>query len=232
MAAEKIRRRNRSIRCRLTKAGWLFLGLSVLVGAAAVKSQTPMVFLIFGGMMGSLQVSAMVSRRSVCDVQLLREAPGRAWQNQTVHFGYHLRNSRRRPCLGLCIEEILPEGIDSVLGYCLHLPGKGVFRAGARFAARRRGRILLKDLRLKSTFPFGLVCASRPVEQDASLVVWPAKGKLKKELLHRGAGATSSAAPSLASGGQDEFFGLREYRQGDNLRWIHWRTIRWKPDPG
>jgi uncharacterized protein (DUF58 family) len=42
---------------------------------------------------------------------------------------------------------------------------------------------------------------------------------------------TSSAAPSPATGGQDEFFGLREYRPDDNPRWIHWRRSASRSQP-
>jgi uncharacterized protein (DUF58 family) len=215
---------NRRTTLRVTLSGWLFLLVSLLVGLAAVRSQMPMMFVLFGAMLGGMAVSSMIARGMVIAANVHRELPTRAWQFEAVYFGYYIRNRRRRtPCLGLALHEIAPKGVENAYGYCVHLPGKSTFRAGCRLSAEHRGRIDLKGVRLTTKFPFGLVIVRRDVEQPASLVVWPAKGQLKSDLLRHGALEASSAAPSRLQGGQDEFFGLREYRMGDSPRWIHWR---------
>lgn len=224
MFLNRSHRRLFPVRLRLTLAGWLFLGMAILVGVTAIKSGAPLVYILFGAMMGALMISATLSTRMVAAVNLRRDIATRAWQYQTVYMGYYLRNTRKRgSCLALSLRELSPEGIESVTGYCVHLPPRRLFRAGSRFTPRRRGKIQLRGIELSTSFPFGLVRASRRSDHDDSLVIWPARGRLKKRLLHRGAVETSHAAPSPASGGQDEFFGLREYRPGDNPRWIHWR---------
>jgi len=219
-----VTRRPEPIYLRPTLAGWLFLLVAMMLGFAAGKSQASLLFVLFGSMMGAVAISAVMARNMVAAVRLRRDVPDRAWQNQPVHLGYHLRNTRKRAtCLGIQVQEIAPIGIESASGYCLSLPARSAFLAGARFAARRRGRIDLRRVRIRTVFPFGLICASRHVELPASVVVWPAKGELRQQLLFRGAVMTSTAPPSPVSGGQDEFFGLREYRPDDNPRWIHWR---------
>ena len=65
--------------------------------------------------------------------------------------------------------------------------------------------------------------AQRDIPQVSSLVVWPALGRLRTDPLAGGAAEISDGAPSQVRSGADEFFGLREYRQGDNPRWIHWK---------
>ncbi|MFB3892281.1 MAG: DUF58 domain-containing protein [Phycisphaerae bacterium] len=227
-------------RFRITRAGWLFLVVAVLVGLAAVKSQAPMMYVAFGGMVAVLQLSAIMSMGMLRGLDLSRKAPDRVWQGQSVPIAYFLRNNRRRSCLALTVEEVQsppakrgPGGksgpaagngaIHSANGYCTHLPGSTVFRAGARFVAMRRGRLRLGAVQVTTRFPFGLVLAHRRFIRDSSLVVWPAPGRLKRHLLHHGAAESSNAAPSRDAGGQDEFFGLREYRSDDNPRWIHWR---------
>ena len=219
------------VRLRLMLSGWLFLGVSTLVGMGGVKTQVPLMLVLFGAMMGSLLVSAMLARRMVTAVQVRRQVPTRAWQNQTVHLGYYLRNRRRGACLGLSLEEVAPKGIEGVAGYCVLLRTREIFRAGSRFAPRQRGRIRLSGVCVRTSFPFGLIQASRHISRAGALVVWPARGRLKRRLLRRGAVETSLGAPSPVSGGQDEFFGLREYRPGDNPRWIHWRRSATRTSP-
>ncbi len=213
-----------SVRLRLTLAGWLYLLVAILVGVAAVKSEAPLAYIVFGGMMGSLMVSGSVAHRGVGGVRLRRDLPDRVWQNTTIHLGYYLKNVRRRSaCLGVRVEEIAPEGVESLAGFCLQIAPRTSFRAGARLVAHRRGRVEFRRVRVLTTFPFGLVRAYRTFELPGSFVVWPARGTLMRQLLMRGAVETSTFAPSMVSGGQDEFFGLREYRPGDSPRWIHWR---------
>jgi uncharacterized protein (DUF58 family) len=216
----------------MTKAGWAFLVVSLLVCAAAVNQQHALLFLLFGAMMGALHISAILARMTIRSTDLRRDVPSRVWQDQTVHLGYYLSNRRRRgTSLGLEVLEIAPEGIQVAPAYCMHLGPRAVFRAGGRFAARRRGRIRMGLVRLSTTFPFGLVTARRDFSHPADVVIWPGRGRLKVQLLHWGTVETSRSAPSPATGGQDEFFGLREYRSGDNPRWIHWKRSALRATP-
>jgi uncharacterized protein (DUF58 family) len=216
----------------MTKAGWAFLAVSLLVCAAAVNQQQALLFLLFGAMMGAMHVSAILARGIIRSTDLRRDVPSRVWQDQTVHLGYYLSNRRKRGALlGLEVQEIAPEGIEVAPAYCVHLGPRAVFRAGGRFAARRRGRIRMGLVRLSTAFPFGLVVARRDFLHPADVVIWPGRGRLKIQLLHWGTVETSRAAPSPATGGQDEFFGLREYRSGDNPRWIHWRRSALRTTP-
>ncbi len=218
-------------RLRLTRAGWLFLLMTFLVTLAAIRSEAALMLTMCGALGGGLIASAALAWRMVTGISVRRDMLDRAWQNQTVHLAYHLRNKRRGSCLGLRVQEIASKGLDCAAGYCVQLPPRAVFRAGARFVARRRGHIQLSAVELSTSFPFGLIVARRTIYVDTSMVIWPARGRLKCELLHRGAVETSSAPPSGATGGQDEFFGLREYRPGDNPRWIHWRRSAARQTP-
>ena len=223
MADRTKRNRKQPIQVYPTLAGWLFLAVAVMVGLAAAKTQAALTYVLFGGMMGAMAISAIIARQMVAAVALDRESPDRVWQDQTAHLNYNLRNLRRRSCMAMKVEEAAVAGVEFSPGYCLHLRPGASFRCGARFAPRRRGAFVLERIRLSTSFPFGLVRACRAFEQKAGLTVWPGRGKLRRQLLHRGAAETSSAGPSPVQGGQDEFFGLRQYRAGDNPRWIHWR---------
>jgi len=225
VASKRKKLRLGAIHLRLTRAGWVFLLVSVLFGVASVRNQeAPLMFVMFGMMMGALMISITLSGRALAGIRVIRSMPSRTWQGEVVNLGYYVDNTRKRgACMGLTLGEMPPEGVETVGGYCMHIRARTKFRAAGRLTPRRRGRITLNSISLSTTFPFGLVRADRKVTQTTSIVVWPARGRLKQRLLHRGAVETSSAPPSQASGGSDEFFGLREYRPGDNPRWIHWR---------
>ena len=217
-------RRNPPVHVRLTTMGWCMLGGSLLIGLAAAKSHAPFLFLLFGALVGAVIFSLAMGHWVLSPIRLHRNLPDRVWQNQTVHMAYYLRNMRRSGgCLAITIRESGQNQLDYDGAYCAHLPAGGNFRSGGTFVPRMRGRVQMPGVRLETDFPFGLVRAVRELTELDTLIVWPARGQLRRSLLHKGAAEASRAAPSESKGGQDEFFGLRDYREGDDPRWIAWR---------
>ena len=224
MARDRTARRRYRNGGRLTAAGWVYGIIWGIMLTAAVRNDAAVALLLLGAMFGALAVSAFAAGRTVRAVRATREAPDRVWQGQTVHMSYFLANrSRWSSCMGLTLRDLPQKALDAASGYCAHLPARGQFRSGARFVALRRGRIRLDGIEISTGFPFGLIRAWRRTLEPANLIVWPARGELRAELCRRGAAEVSSARPSPISGGQDEFFGLREFREDDNPRLIHWK---------
>jgi uncharacterized protein (DUF58 family) len=88
----------------------------------------------------------------------------------------------------------------------------------------RRGRYVVPPGRLWETDPFGIV-RGREVRGNASpLVVFPRVEPIagRTPAGPRPEGGRTSSAASIAVG--QEFFATREYRPGDDLRRIHWRS--------
>jgi uncharacterized protein (DUF58 family) len=111
----------------------------------------------------------------------------------------------------------------------LELTPEGPHRAAARYrlTPTRRGRYVIEPGRLASADPFGLVQAPHPAGSPSVLVVFPRLEPLRGRdpVGAGGAGASTASVtsgPSLAAG--SEFFATREWRPGDDMRRIHWRS--------
>jgi uncharacterized protein (DUF58 family) len=91
--------------------------------------------------------------------------------------------------------------------------------------ARRRGHVRFRGLTLARTDPLGLVRALRPVAAEHTLLVLPRRYALPALTLP-GARRYQPGGIALASsvGDSEEFVSLREYRPGDPLKRIHWRS--------
>jgi uncharacterized protein (DUF58 family) len=91
--------------------------------------------------------------------------------------------------------------------------------------ARRRGRARFRGLTLARTDPLGLVRALRSLAAPDTLLVLPRRYPLP-ELMLPGARRYQPGGIALASsvGDSEEFMSLREYRPGDPLKRIHWRS--------
>jgi uncharacterized protein (DUF58 family) len=89
--------------------------------------------------------------------------------------------------------------------------------------AGKRGIYDFAACRIESSSPFGLVNARRNLRAESHLVVYPLYYELIGAMFpfHRSfTGMTS--APGSRPGEGASFFGLREYREGDPIRKIHW----------
>ncbi len=105
------------------------------------------------------------------------------------------------------------------------LPAEGTSETNVEIVAYRRGPIVLRGGMLARTDPFGLIRAfSRSVSPQTVLVL-PRRYPLPPLTLpgqsHYQRGGVAMAA---SVGESEEFVALREYRRGDSLRRVHWRS--------
>jgi uncharacterized protein (DUF58 family) len=83
----------------------------------------------------------------------------------------------------------------------------------------------LSELRISSSFPFGFIRRTIAVRSPHDLIIYPRIGMLNRHLaLQYRESIESGTMTANMQGGIDEFYGLREYRPGDNIRAIHWRS--------
>lgn len=91
---------------------------------------------------------------------------------------------------------------------------------------RRRGRIELAGVTLARTDPLGLVRGLVRAEAPAHVTVLPRRYRLPRIALP-GARRYQQGGVTLATsiGDSEEFVGLRDYRPGDPLQRVHWKSF-------
>jgi len=103
-------------------------------------------------------------------------------------------------------------------------PGSSV-EVRLEITPRRRGRLYFRTLQVACPDPLGLLRAIVPLPAEQSLLVLPRRYQVPNLNL-AGTRKYQSGGVALASsiGDSGEFIGLREYRPGDTLRRIHWKS--------
>jgi uncharacterized protein (DUF58 family) len=91
---------------------------------------------------------------------------------------------------------------------------------GHEFA--RRGTHPLPPVELNSGFPLGLFRTSLVYNDQAEVIVLPHVNKLKPAAMHQLDGTGEKTRRDLGEG--DEFFSLRDYVPGDDVRRIAWKV--------
>jgi len=105
------------------------------------------------------------------------------------------------------------------------VPPRGETEVRVEAGARGRGHVRFRGVTLARTDPLGLVHALRHVPAPDTLLVLPRRYPLPPLALP-GARRYQPGGIALASsvGDSEEFMSLREYRPGDPLKRIHWRS--------
>lgn len=90
----------------------------------------------------------------------------------------------------------------------------------------RRGRYRFGPLEISSRFPMTFFRAVTRVDREETLLVSPRLGRLTPRWvqMHREDELGSQHSGHRQGHVEAEFFGLRDWRNGDSRRWIHWRS--------
>ena len=105
------------------------------------------------------------------------------------------------------------------------IPAKENLRVDMRLTPLRRGYVRLHELVLTRVDPLGLFKAQVRVYEDRTLLALPKTYPVQwSELLGKSQDRIGGVNEASTIGGSEEFAALREYRPGDSLRHISWKT--------
>src|SRR5205085_7076654 len=130
------------------------------------------------------------------------------------------------PSLSVVLSEL--DGAEAFMrqpqGYMLHAAARTTAHVPIEVMPKRRGLHEMDRYQLSTSFPFGFIKRAVEREQKDSVLVYPALAQVDPKLLAMCRSSdTSGATMRPRRGGQDEFYGVKEHRAGENPRLIYWR---------
>lgn len=172
-------------------------------------------------------VAVILPRFALKGIEVCRMLPTAAFEGEEIEVCVTMANRGR-------VSRFMVEAVDAIPAAAPHereplvFAGRLVGRAQRNFSYRlacyKRGLYTVGPLRLRSAYPLGIAWSER--EGDLSLptlLVYPSMFEIASfPLIATGTLVTSGMESLARAGGSDDFFGTREYRQGDSLRHIHW----------
>jgi len=170
----------------------------------------------------SVVIVARTRYRLACS-RLLDPPRIEAGRPSTVRL--RLDNVSRLPSGVLLMEDALPYVLGGRPRFVLdRIEPKGVREVSYPVRADVRGRYRVGPLSVRLTDPFGLCELTRSFASTDDLVVTPVVAQLPAVHLGGdwGGGGDTSARAVGATGSDDA--ATREYRHGDDLRKVHWRS--------
>lgn len=207
--------------------GLIYLGLMLFMGLAAMNSQANLLFGVFGLMIGVMLVSLAISRIVLTRLEVTRSLPDHAVVARPVTAQYFITNRKRFwPSLSVTIRELdVAEAFTRPpQAYLLHAAPRMSAVVPSELIPKRRGVYAFERFSVSTSFPFGFIRRSLGRREKDSLLIYPAIGQVDPKLLLRFRAAEKAGAMLRPRrGGEDEFYGMKEFRRGENPRWIHWK---------
>lgn len=205
----------------------ILIFLTALFFMIAWNRDVNLLYGMFALVSATVIVSVILPRFALNGVEVCRTLPSAAFEGEQIEVFVSMANRGRAT-------RFMLEAVDSIpaapplerepLVFAGRLGGKKQRDFTYRVTCHKRGFYSVGPLRLRSAYPLGIAWSERTSDQQLpGLLVYPAIFRISSLPLLATGSLISSGMESLArAGGYDDFFGTREYRQGDSLRHIHW----------
>jgi uncharacterized protein (DUF58 family) len=229
-------------RIMLRREGWYYLTVWVFVLSGASLRHINLLMVIAGMMLGPVLINLLAVFRSLRGVEVSRNCPRRITAGQPLSVAISVKRPAKSRRLGIfrcavdravivedTIRRISPrtdqrECMASVMFTSLAAGQQETLHYMGRI--RQRGHYELGPLKISTSWPFGLFVKTVIVPDRRELVVYPRPGRLapRWHQVMREAHAGTTYTRGRLGQQEGDFYGLRDWREGDSRRWIHWRT--------
>jgi len=209
-------------RLKFTKAGRWYVGLALGIGIGAINTGNNMLFLVLGLLLGGIVLSGILSETALRDLSARRVLPREASARRPALVGIVLHNGKKRaPSYAVEVRDLTASG-EAGRAFFLKVDPGGEREGAYRWVPRRRGVAQFRRVEISTRFPFGLFEKSFEQELPGEMIVFPGELPLPPPEPRRG--SPPGELPDTRVGAGGDFFALRDARDGDDARHIHWPT--------
>jgi len=211
----------------ITPIGWLLILVTVFVAFAAFNTGNNLIYLLDSILIAALITCAVKTYFALNGLSVERVVLAEVFAGKRCSVDIVVRKLPKKgeACYGI---EILDE-IEGETGrrFIPEIAAGETVVATYSFVPERRGILKVGPMQLRSRFPVGFFERRVTVGKVQEVIVFPRMGRIVGRVEKLSGGeveAGSSAVGERRKGGSDEFYGLREYRPGDNPHHIYWRS--------
>ncbi len=216
----------RSVLSTLTTRGRAFLSAGVTSAACAIALGQKDLLRVGLLLILLPVVTALIANRSRYRLSCSREiSPARVPAGQPAQVSLRLENPGRAPTGLMLLEDQVPYVLGSRPRFVLdQLRPRWQRTVSYPVRSEVRGRFPIGPLTVRISDPFGFVELTRAFTSRAVMVVTPVVVDLPAVRLSGDWSGTGENRPRAFAAAGTEDVMVREYRLGDELRRIHWRS--------
>jgi uncharacterized repeat protein (TIGR01451 family) len=213
----------------LTGKGLAYLGLAYFFIGSALVFRNPSLTAFVIPIAVLVFASSILSPVEHPSLRIVRGLdPPRSFIGESINVTVQVSNESQRQVNNLTLEDRVPEALVVEAGTkvltCSLRPGEQ-FQYSYRISAPRRGRYALGPMVIRVTDLMGFRAYSAEIPEISTLTVLPGLEELGPlELRARRVGPWPGSVPSRRIGIGTEFYELRLYSPGDELRRVNWKA--------
>ena len=194
--------------------------IAALLLVSAWNTGENLLYIVLGGVLSLLVLSAILARANLAGLSFERETPHAVFRGDTFVVHATVRNHKHfLPSVSVRIEDGTQPG--ETAAYALKIPARSAVQLDVGHEAVRRGVMILPEYTVASAFPFGFSERRRVLRDMHEVLVYPKVHAVRTAAVERTPGARF--LPRQRSSDGDEYMSLREYVPGDDIRLIAWR---------
>ncbi len=215
-----LRRMRPPRRLTFTREGRWFVFMTVMVGLLAINTGNNLLYLLLAWLLSFIIASGVLSEVTMRRLVVSRRPPAQVFAGSPFLMEISVENGKAgMASYSIEIEDLIRGKPIDKRCYFLKIPAGKTQRTSYRHTFARRGAYRFDGFRIATRFPFTLFRKSRDTEDPSEVLVFPRVTRVRPPPPRpRGQGVGASSR----LGRRGEFFGLREWRQGDDRRAIHW----------
>jgi uncharacterized protein (DUF58 family) len=210
-----------------TRRGWCSLGAGAGLWLVALFVGSPDLHAVAAGLIALPLLAVMFVRWSRVAIDVHRSlSQARVFPGAKVVVTLRVENRGRAILPFLLLQDAVPPSVGRPARLVVTgIPPQNTQTVSYSIVCRRRGLFDVGPLQLMFSDPFGLARAPIRTQAVSELVVYPEVEDIEPWRLGiQGQGAGESAARHLHRSAA-EFYTMREYVTGDDLRRIHWPSV-------
>jgi len=205
-----------------TREAYAVAALALLIFFVAFNLQSGWVYAVDALLAGLLTAGFLSAHHAVRKISIVRTLPAEAVEGEPVGVGLALRATGFGRRYFVEALEAIP-GLQPVAVFVPAVDARRGAYASYVTTAVRRGMHRVQRATVRSAGLTGLFVARREVRAPGEITVYPRYWRIRRFPLAAWTPAFQTSGSARRRGGL-EFYGLRDYRSGDSVRHVHWRS--------
>ncbi len=203
---------------KITREGFRLILATLLVGLASLNTGNNLMYLILSVMLAILFLSFFVTYVNLSGIETKIEQIGELYAGRPARVRIILFNKSRLFSARSFFLKNTEGGPFRILTYVRFLRPREKIELLVEGLPLKRGHFdLNKKIILKTGFPFIFTERTVSPELRSKLLIYPSLMDIKTQFF-----SLRNANNSILN--EEEIYRIREYRYGDDRRWIHWKA--------